>query len=121
MKIKIYQCTDVKIKYDDDLVKVKQYFKDKANLDIEFTPPEITPVLLKNATEKLYKPNDNGQQEFLLYVFDYSQRSHSFTFHFSRTLKVIEVGTWAFDETVDRTWKTFCHEIIHSIFFKLFQ
>lgn len=118
MKILVYQC-GTKINYQDDILKVIKYFKDKVNLDIVFTAPQVTSVTLQNCPEKLYLPNDNKEQDVLMYIFDRSQRSSSYALNFSKTLQVIEVSTSVVDDGVDYTWKLICHEIMHTFFKRL--
>mgnify|MGYP001598036443 CR=1 FL=1 len=114
MKIKILQHKDCKINYLDDLPKVAKFFKDKKNLEVIFTTPEITSVTLQNAPAELYLPNDNGQQDILMYIFDRKQRTSSYALNFSKTLQVIEISTSTLDDAVDYTWKLICHELMHS-------
>ena len=116
MKITIFEHQSLKINYADDLPKVVKYFKDH-NIDIEFLPTRKTNIVLKNCPVNLYLPNDNKQQEILMYIFDRSQRSNSFAFYFSKTLKVIEVSTSTIDDTINYTWKLIAHEIMHCLFY----
>ena len=119
MKVKIFQSSDCKITYSDDLVKVVKFFKDKINLDVEFSAPILTDVKLIEAPWNLYLPNDNGQQEILMYIFDREQRSNSFALNFSKTLQCVEISTSVADDGVDYTWKLIAHELVHCLFHKL--
>lgn len=118
MKIRIFE-NGVKINYADDLPKVVQYFKDKKNLCIEFSIPVKTDIKLKDTPDKLYLPNDNGQQDILMYIFDRKQRASSYALNFSKTLQVIEISTSTFDDEVEYSWKLICHEIMHTFFKRL--
>lgn len=118
MKILVYQC-GTQINYSDDIPKVIKYFKDKVNLDIIFSQPLTTSIKLTEAPWKLYKPNDNGHYDILMYIFDRSQRSNSFAINFSKTLQVVEVSTSITDDNVDYTWKLICHEVMHTFFHRL--
>jgi hypothetical protein len=117
MKIKIFEHSGVKIKYDDDLPKAVKFFKDH-NIDIEFFYPEKTNILLKDCPAKLYLPNDKGY-DILMYIFDRSQRNNSYALNFSKTLQVIEISTSPDDDATDYTWKLICHEIMHTFFHRL--
>jgi len=118
MKIKIFQHKKLKIKYDDDLLKVITFFKSKG-IVIEFTQPTETDIYIKDCPVNLYLPNDNGEQDILMYIFDRRQRSSSYALNFSKTLQVIEVSTSIEDDTIDYTWKLICHELVHCLFHKL--
>lgn len=118
MKIRIFE-NGIRINYADDLPKVVKFFKDKVNLDIEFTAPVKTNVLLKDCPANLYLPNDNSQHDILMYIFDRRQRNNSSSVNFSMTLKCIEISTSIEDDAVDYTWKLISHEIMHTFFQRL--
>lgn len=117
MKIKVFDFNS-KVNYLDDLPKVVKFMKDKG-IDIEFTAPIKTNITLSECPEKLYLPNDNKQQEVLMYIFDRSLRTYSYALNFSKTLQVIEISTSTTDDQVDYTWKLICHELTHVLFHQL--
>lgn len=118
MKIQIFE-NGVKIKYEDDLLRVSKFFKEKVKLDVEFSPPVKTLVKLPHCPVELYLPNDTGEEKYLMYIHDRKQRARSTTFSFSKKLQVLEIFTSVLDDGVDFTWVNICHEIIHSFFQRL--
>jgi len=103
----------------DDFPKVIQYFQThgiELVLDIEETTVEKAQALLQ-----LMIPND-GKCDVVAYMYDRSVNdmpSFGLAFDVSPTLRGIYLATSIVDDNVDYTWKSLCHEIMHTFFHKL--
>ncbi len=108
----------VKIKFDDDLQKAISYFK-KHGVNLYFDVEE-TPCQKQNVPLELFKIND-GKYDVVMYMYDKFQfpaPDFGLTFHTTRTLRAIYLATTPMDDAVDYTWKSMCHEILHSLAYK---
>lgn len=116
-KIKAYKYK-LKAKIDDDIPKVIAYFK-KHGVDIIFDFEE-TSVTKDNAPLKLFTPND-GKYDVVMYIYDSSQFHMPYwglALSHSKTLRAVFLKTDTINDKVDYTWKSMCHEILHTLAFK---
>lgn len=117
MKIKIYThklIADI----SDDLPKVVAYFaKHGITLDLDV---QETIEVKGNALVNLMQPND-GKFDIVAYMYnrgDFTAISFGLAFNVSKTLRGIYLATSVLDDSVDYTWKSLCHEIMHCLFYK---
>lgn len=117
MKVKLYT-HKLKANIQDDLPKVVAYFK-KHNIDLVIDIEE-TSILKQDANVKLFLPND-GKYEVVIYMFDRAEfymQSYGLCFSFSKTLQAIYLACDVANDNVDYTWKSMCHELVHSLVYK---
>lgn len=119
-KIKLYIHKSVRATIDDDIVKCSQYFLAhgvKLFIDIEHTN-----ISKDEALMKLMQPLD-GKMDCVMYLYNRgvfnNQGYNGITFKVSKTLRGIYMATDVLDDSVDYTWKSMSHEIMHSLFMKL--
>ena len=117
-KIKLYRHKSVKINIDDEIIKTNLYFlKHGITLIIDI---EETNITKDNALTQLMQPND-GKYDVVMYVYDrgaFQMNTAGLAFSVSPTLRGIYVSLTVADDAVDYSWKSFCHEIMHTLFYK---
>lgn len=120
MKIKIFK-HKLKIGFDDDIAKFKKYFSDNGlNLELDI---EETSVPKGSAVANLILPLD-GKFDVVFYIYnrnDYTEKYLGNTYPLTTKLIRIFLGTDDIDDSVDYTWKSMCHEMMHALFFKYTQ
>jgi hypothetical protein len=118
-KVKVYLHSGIKATIDDDFIKVRQYFlAHNVNVILDI---EKTNVSKDNALVQLMQPQE-GKTDCVMYVYDrysFSGQSFGLAFNVSNTLKGIYMATSKEDDNVDYTWKSICHEIVHTLFMHL--
>lgn len=115
--IKIFKYK-VQATIDDDIPKVIQYFKENG-IDLDLNISEIS-ITKDDALLKLMLPN-SGTCDVVMYLYDrsaFNSSSFGLAFNVSPTLRGIYLATDVVDDKVDYTWKSMCHEIMHTLFFK---
>lgn len=117
LKIKVFKYK-VKTEIDDDFPKVIAYFKKHGiNLNLEISD---TDVLKSDVVLKLMLPND-GKCDVVMYIYEknlFSAPTFGLAFSVSPTLRGIYLATDQINDSVDYTWKSMCHEIMHTLFYK---
>ena len=117
-KIKLYRHKSVKINIDDEIIKTNLYFlKHGITLIIDIEETDITK---DNALTQLMQPND-GKYDVVMYVYDrgvFQMPTAGLAFSVSPTLRGIYVSLTVADDAVDYSWKSFAHELMHTLFYK---
>lgn len=119
-KIKTYIHSSVVATIDDDFIKCIDYFKAHGIdliLDIEKTEVIKSDVLLKLMTP----PSMESNYDCVAYLYNrgtFQDISFGLAFNVSPTLRGIYLATDRVNDAVDFTWKSLCHEIVHTFFYK---
>lgn len=117
LKIKLFKYK-LKATIDDDIAKTVAYFK-KHGIDITFEIQE-TNVIKSDAVLKLMMPND-GKCDIVMYMYEknlFSAPTFGLAFNVSKTLRGIFLASDLVNDGADYTWKSICHELMHTLFYK---
>jgi len=117
LKIKLFKYK-LKATIGDDIAKTVAYFK-KHGIDITFEIQD-TNVIKSDAVLKLMMPND-GKCDIVMYMYEknlFSAPTFGLAFSVSKTLQGIYLASDIVQDGVDYTFKSICHEIMHTLFYK---
>jgi hypothetical protein len=103
-------------KIEDDIIKCRDYFL-KHNIEIIFDIKN-TDIPKDEALSKLMLPEDK-KVDCVMYIYNRGVFTtgpyFGLAFGVTKTLRGIFLATSIADDNVDYTWKSFCHEILHTI------
>src|SRR3990167_630752 len=117
-KIKTYIHSSVIATIDDDFIKCRNYFK-AHDIDL-ILDIEKTEIQKYDVPVKLFTINE-GKCDVVMYLYNrgtFQDISFGLAFNVSKTLRAIYLATSTMDDAVDYTWKSICHELMHTLFYK---
>lgn len=121
LKIKVYKHSSIVTPIDDDIQKiipyfssafVKQYINETITLDVENTTKDYK-------DDTLFKPNE-GLYDTVMFIYEQGTFPvYGSTYSYSNNLRVCYVSINALEDNIDYSWKIMCHEILHSLVYKI--
>lgn len=117
--IKIYRHKSIVATIDDDFIKCREYFK-KHEIDLVLEIEE-TQIKMVDVPALLMQPAE-GKYDAVAYLYDrsaYQTVWYGLAFPISKNLCGIYLATDKINDSVDYTWKSLSHEIMHTFFHRL--
>lgn len=121
MKLLIYKHSSLKTPIDDDILKivlyfnsdfVHQYINEKIEMFIENTSKDYK-------DDTLFKPNEGIYDTVMLVYEQGTFPIYAYSYPYSPKLRVAYVSVNKIEDDIDYTWKSMCHELLHTLCFKI--